>query len=214
MVMRSITLNDVRAALALDPFDVDAARQRMAPRPRGRRFPRPPGGARPAGVLVLLYPVAPQSDQLALVLMRRTDRVNDAHRGQVSFPGGQHEEGETLVETALREANEELGVDPDAVERLGALATLYTPSAFDIYPTVGYTPARPAWRPQVTEVARVFEMTVAQLVDDATKVVEDWQYNGHALTVPFYRVQGETVWGATAMMLAEFEGRLRAVLGA
>lgn len=208
-----ITLDHIHAALALPNFDVDAARQRMTPRPRTtRRPPWKPGGARLAGVLALLFPGG--EGDLSIVLMRRADQPHDAHSGQVSFPGGQHENSESLVETALREAQEELGVNPRAVQVLGALANLRTPSDFNIYPTVGYTPARPAWRPDPAEVARVIEFPLAQLIDDEVKMAEEWNLGGYRLWVPYYRVDGENVWGATAMILSELEHRLRAVLGA
>ncbi len=209
--MIEIALDHVRAALALADFDVEAARLPMTPVPRASRRPASmTGKSRLAGVLALLYP---SGGALNVALMRRTDHPNDAHSGQVSFPGGQHEGCESLVETALREAAEELGVEPAAVQVLGALANLYTPSAFEIHPTVGYTPARPVWRPDPAEVARVIELPLPALIDDRTKAAEEWDLGGYKLWVPFYRVDGETVWGATAMMLSEFERRLRTVLG-
>ena len=210
--MARITLDHVHAALSLSPFDVEAARQRMTPRPRTRGRPLDrPGQARLAAVLVLLFPV---SGELGVVLMRRANHPHDAHSGQVSFPGGRREGDESLVETALREAGEEVGVEPGAVQVIGGLAHLYTPSDFDIHPIVGYTPAHPLWKPDAAEVARVIELPLPTLLDETIKVEEEWDLGGFKLRVPFYRVDGETVWGATAMMLAEFEGRLRAVLGA
>lgn len=209
--MAMISLDHVRAALALPNFDVEAARMRMTP--QSRTYPRPTAPADnscPAAVLALLFPL---SGELALVLMRRTDRVDDAHRGQVSFPGGRREGDEPLVQTALRETEEELGVEAGVVRIMGRLANLHTPSAFTIHPFVGYVPAHPLWRPCEMEVARVIELPLAQLIDDRAKQVEEWELAGHAFTVPFYRVDGEAVWGATAMMLSELEWRLRTVLG-
>jgi 8-oxo-dGTP pyrophosphatase MutT (NUDIX family) len=209
--MMRITLNDVRTALALKDFDAGAAWRRMAPQPRAMHRPLDwPGKARLAGVLVLLYP---HGGALSLVLNRRSDSL-DVHGGQISFPGGRREGNESLVQTALRETEEELGVAPASVEVVGSLTSLYAFSDFEIHPTVGYTPLRPDWHPNPDEVDRLLELPLAQLLDDAIKAAEEWEWDGGKMWVPFYRVQGETVWGATGIILCELEWRLRAVLGA
>ena len=154
-VMIAVQLEHVRAALALENFDVLAAQRRMAPQPRAlRRSRNRPGQPRQAGVLILLYPAV---DGLSFALIRRTQNPRDVHSGQISLPGGSQEAGETPVETALREAKEELGFN-EPVQILGSLACLYIPpSDFEVRPTVGYMDHRPEWTPDQSEVVEVLE---------------------------------------------------------
>jgi 8-oxo-dGTP pyrophosphatase MutT (NUDIX family) len=201
----SITLNDVRRALTLPGFDALAAQQRMAP--QSRLFA--PNGSKPrlAGVLVLLYPGA--LDRLHFVLIRRTEYPG-VHSGQISLPGGRREGEESLEQTALRETEEEVGARADGIEMLGGLASLYVPpSDFDIHPFVGYTPVRPAWRPQMSEVAEIIEMPLDRLLDDGAKDQETLQRGDLQISILFYRVGQHKVWGATAIILSELEMRLR-----
>ena len=147
------------------------------------------------------------------MLTRRADTLAN-HRGQVSFPGGARDPGETLDETALREAHEELNIPPSVPQLIGHLTPIYIfPSDYAVHPVVGYTPARPAFRANPSEVAQVLEMPVGMLLDDATKEEERWTIHDIEMDVPFYRLEGHVVWGATAMMLSEFEQRLRRVGG-
>ncbi len=207
--MRSVQVDDVRAALALPDFDVLAAQRRMAPYPRPlRRSSRRPGDARRASVLILLFPA---ENGLSFVLTRRSTNPHDVHSGQISLPGGSQEPGETAVQTALREAQEEIGF-AGPVQVLGELACLYIPpSDFEVRPVVAYAAQHPRWVVDVVEVAEVLECPVIWLLDDAAKVTEDWTIQGQTVRVPWYRVQGHKVWGATAIILSEFEQRLRLV---
>ncbi|MBN2304099.1 MAG: CoA pyrophosphatase [Anaerolineae bacterium] len=206
--MSPVSLEQVRAALALDNFDVEAARRCMAPQPRSmRRGTQRPGNSRQASVLILLYPL---DNDLAFVLVRRTENEHDVHSGQIGLPGGSQESGETMIQTALRETQEEVGVS--GLQVIGSLTSLYiSPSDFDVHPVVGYLDARPVWRPDPAEVAEVLECPLAWLLDDGYKVVEDWDWKGYQLRVPWYNVRGHKVWGATAIILSELEQRLRAV---
>ncbi|NDJ78079.1 MAG: CoA pyrophosphatase [Chloroflexi bacterium] len=183
----------------------------MAPQPRPlHRVESRPGQARQAAVLVLLYP---HQTQLSFVLIQRTQHDRDVHSGQISLPGGSQDAGETPVQTALREAHEELGVN-GGVQILGQLDPLYIPpSDFEVHPVVGYTSVRPHWIPAESEVVDVIECPLKWLLDDAHKVVEDWELRGFQLRVPWYNVDGHQVWGATAIILSELEQRLRHVFG-
>jgi 8-oxo-dGTP pyrophosphatase MutT (NUDIX family) len=207
--MISFRLEDVRAALALEHFNVRAAQRRMAPRHRRlHRAANRPGQPREAGVLVLLYPA---EAGLTFALIRRTSNPHDVHSGQISLPGGAREGDETPIDNALREAREELGIE-GPVEILGSLTCLYiTPSDFEVRPSVGYVDKRPVWVPDQAEVVEVIECPLAWLLDDAHKVIEDWERNGEIIKVPWYNVHGHKVWGATAIILSEFEHRLRVV---
>jgi 8-oxo-dGTP pyrophosphatase MutT (NUDIX family) len=208
---RPLTLDDVRRALA-QPLPGGAAQLRMAASPRsspaefGHRGP-----PRIAAVLMLLYP---HRGRLFLPLTRRTERVLD-HKGQISLPGGAREEADpTLWDTALREAHEEIGVAPDTVEYIGRLSDLYIPrSHFRVSVFAGYTASRPCFVIQEEEVAEVIEMPLDALVDPAIKREEDWAWRGRIMTVPHYWYNGHIIWGATAMMLSEFEQALIKVPG-
>ena len=212
--MTTITLAHIRTALMLDPFDVLTAHQAMAPMPRPlRRAAERDAMPNLAAVLILLYPV-PDDDLLAFAMIKRNEYPG-VHSGQIGFPGGRHEVGETYLATALRETHEELGVPPDSVDMVGQLSPIYIPpSDFEVHPFVGYMPKRPQWVPDPNEVAGVLEMTVPHLLDITAKRTEPWTLNGYTLDVPFYAFAEHKIWGATAIILSEFEHRLQAVLGA
>jgi len=153
-----------------------------------------------AAVLVLIYP---GEGGPHLVLTQRTTQVVH-HQAQISFPGGQMDEHESAVETALREAEEELGIKPEEVQVLGELTPLYIPpSNYCIYPVVAVANRRPDFRPSPHEVAEVIEAPLAHLLDTNNVRREKWHLRGEDVTVPFYFLKGHKIWGATAMVLAE-----------
>lgn len=155
---------------------------------------------REAAVLVLLYPLAGQP---AVVLTARPPSMRE-HAGQVAFPGGRREEGETFRQTALREANEEVGLDPAQAEVLGALTPLYIPpSRFCVHPFVAICRTPPALFPMEAEVACVLHVPLPRLFDPQHRGRGRWMVRGERCDVPFFEVEGFQVWGATAMMLAE-----------
>jgi len=170
------------------------------PRPGDKTFEEAGDTCLRAGVLVLLYP---QEDGLYLVLTRRTGQVAH-HQDQISFPGGQMDEQESAVETALREATEEIGLKPDEVQVLGELTPLYIPpSNYCIYPVVAAAAGRPQFELSPHEVAEVIEIPIRHLLDPESIKRERWNLRGTEATVPFYFFQGHKIWGATAMVLAE-----------
>lgn len=200
-------LEEVRHALNLAPFDSLAAQSRMRPVPRSmNREPQKAGNPREGAVLLLLFQL---QDRIHFVLTRRRDDLT-AHAGQISLPGGRREEGESLEEAALREAHEEIGIDPQTVTILGRLAPLYiSPSDFEVYPFVGWSGKRPAYVPQLSEVAEIIEAPLARLLDEDARRQEVWEQNGFSMHVPYFQIGPHKVWGATAMMLSEFIERLR-----
>jgi 8-oxo-dGTP pyrophosphatase MutT (NUDIX family) len=183
----------------------------MSPRPRpGDVFPLPPEiQPKEAGVLILLFP---RGDDLGFFLTRRTDTVEN-HKGQISLPGGAQEQGESLEQTAVRETCEELSIDRACVQIIGGpLTPVYIPvSGFRASAYVAFTPARPAATPEPGEVVEIIEMSLHTLVDPTTIEEEEWEIHGQQTIVPFFKVNGHKVWGATAMMLAEFAEMLRQV---
>jgi 8-oxo-dGTP pyrophosphatase MutT (NUDIX family) len=186
------------------------AQARMAPRPRPSWPPEQNVSPRQGGVLILLYP---HRGQLHLVLTRRTDRLEN-HKGQISLPGGRREGDEPIQQTALREAQEELGVLPAVVETLGELTPLYIPTSdFCITPVVGWIENRPHWQPDPDEVAEVVEIPLRRLADPASVREEIWHRGELTMQVRFYSFAGHRVWGATAMVLSEFLTLLTTGLG-
>ncbi len=196
-----MTIDEVRRACQCSPPGLEA-QARMAPPYRSdmiRQMLNPPA-CRQAGVLVLLYP---HQGQLHFPLTKRPDSV-EFHKGQISLPGGSQESGESLAQTALREAKEEIGIDPAAIEVMGELSMMYVPpSNFCIFPFVGYAPRRPEFRLEALEVAELIEAPLDTLLDPATARVEEWEIRGQVWPIPFYQFGPHKVWGATAMVLAE-----------
>jgi 8-oxo-dGTP pyrophosphatase MutT (NUDIX family) len=171
------------------------------PRPGQKAYFEVEGTALKAGVLLLLYE---EGGELRLLLTRRTERVLH-HRGQISFPGGEQHPGESVEATALRETEEELGLDLGAVRILGRLTPLYIPSSnYCMYPTVAYLPVRPVFAPQADEVAETIEVPVAHLMEPKNRGRMDWTIGARKVDAPFYEFLGHKIWGATAMVLAEF----------
>ncbi|MEM6647857.1 MAG: CoA pyrophosphatase [Bacteroidota bacterium] len=158
---------------------------------------------REAGVLVLLYPADGGTPSVVLTV-RRAD-LRD-HAGQVSFPGGQREGDETLEAAALREADEEVAFSADdGFAMLGALTPLYIPvSRFCVHPFVGAASVAPRLFPADDEVAEILHVPLALLLDPVTRQSERRTLHDHEVDVPFFAIGGFKVWGATAMMLAEF----------
>ncbi|PJF44514.1 MAG: coenzyme A pyrophosphatase [Phototrophicales bacterium] len=206
----ALSLAAVQAALALKSFDVYRAQTSMAP--LGRRLTRASnrtGTAKEAAVLVLLYP---HPIDLHLVLIRR-NTYNGVHSDQIGLPGGKREYQETFLQAALRETEEELGVSSKSIQLIGNLTPIYIPpSDYIVHPFVGYVMSRPIWIPDPKEVVEVIETPLAILLDDTIKQHQHMNIQGITVRVPYYNIQGHQVWGATAVMLSELEGRLRFVL--
>jgi 8-oxo-dGTP pyrophosphatase MutT (NUDIX family) len=182
------------------------AQLRMAPNPRVGWDPlKFPEGARDGAGLLLVYP---HDETLHFTLTVRGAGLRN-HTGQVSLPGGRVDAGESFEDAALREAEEEIGVDPRTVELIGRLTPLHVPvSGYLLHPVVGVTSMRPAFQRAEWEVARIIEAPV-WVLNDPRRVKREMRtrtVNGQIIEVdvPFYDIDGEKVWGATAMVLAEF----------
>jgi 8-oxo-dGTP pyrophosphatase MutT (NUDIX family) len=166
----------------------------------GRHFGPPSPEARPAGVLVLLYR---ERDQWRLPLMLRPEHMK-AHAGQVSFPGGRVEAGETSDQAALRELEEELGIPPQGIEVLGHLSPLYVfNSNFWITPWVAFTDRSLEFRPHPDEVAAVVTLTLATLRDRTSVGSMEIDRRGLTFRTPYIEAAPYRIWGATCMILGE-----------
>ena len=180
------------------------------PRPGNMVYTEVQDSCKRAGVLVLLYL---KGTRVFVVLTRRTDLV-EHHQAQISFPGGRQEEGESFEQTALRETCEELGILSSGVQTLGKLTPLYIPPTnYCIYPVVAQMNEYPQFKPSPYEVAEVLEIPLNYLFDAQTNRREIWTLHGMDVEVPFYFFEDHKIWGATAMVLAEFVEILKSIKG-
>src|SRR5688572_14546992 len=167
-----------------------------------------PEGRTLAAGLVLLYPYRSPAGSGSpgvtphLVLTRRTTALR-RHSGQISLPGGRYDiEDGSLLRTALRETDEELGVDPVNLTIWGRLEPEHIVAThYALAPFVAHTPRRPSFVPAPAEVAEVIDLPLALLLDPATCEEEDWDFQGATRRVSFYRYGEHKIWGATARIL-------------
>jgi len=181
---------------------LDAQRRFMPTPPRtGWKPGEFPSDARMAAGLLLLYP---GREGPSIPLTVRASGLR-RHAGQISLPGGAADEGETLVQAALREADEEIGVDPARVRILGELTPVHVlVSGFTLHPIVGITDDRPEFRPAAHEVENVIEVSIADLQDASNIRHGVRTREGLAIEYPYFHLRERQVWGATAMILGEF----------
>ena len=162
-----------------------------------------------AGVMALFYPDQEKETRLLLILRKVYEGV---HSNQIGFPGGKVElEDRDLLQTALRETQEEVGVPPHAVEVIRELSEVYIPpSNFLVKPYMGIYPDPKPFVKEEKEVERIVEVFLKDFLDDANHI-EEMLSTSYAknMNVPAYRLNGYTVWGATAMMLSEIKELLR-----
>jgi len=208
-----LTLKIIQDALRLKPpqFNPEVAHRKLAPSiRRAERDPTLPGEPRYAATLLLLYPER-ESQELQFVLTKRPDTLS-SHGGQISFPGGRRDDGETYEQTALRETCEELGIC-ETVNVIGQLTRIYIPpSDFYVSPFVAYCESHPKWVRNPQEVEKVIETPMQAIFDEKNKGWAEGNFQGTAYRYGYYNIDGHQVWGATAIMLSEFEWRIRAVL--
>jgi 8-oxo-dGTP pyrophosphatase MutT (NUDIX family) len=167
----------------------------------------------------VLVPIFEDAGEARIILTKRPETM-PSHRGEIAFPGGklEAERDGSLRDAALREAHEEIGLDPAGVEIVAELDSLTTvASRFVLTPFVGLLGARPALHPDPTEVVRVFDVAISELLGDGVYREERWDIPpdvgltaGTDRAIHFFELAGETVWGATARILARFLAHLTA----
>jgi 8-oxo-dGTP pyrophosphatase MutT (NUDIX family) len=158
---------------------------------------------RKSAVLILLFPF---EDKIKTVLIERPV-YEGVHSGQVAFPGGKFDiEDISLMNTALREAEEEIGINKSQVTILGNLTDLYImPSNFLVTPFIGFMKSVPVFLPDSREVNKIITIDIELLSDISIRGEKTISHsNGYKIKTPYYSVEGLTVWGATAMIISEF----------
>jgi len=165
--------------------------------------------AKLSSVLLMLYT---RNGQLMLPLTKRHD-YKGTHGGQISLPGGKHEGQESRVDTALREAEEEVGVLRSQIEVIGTMTELYIPpSNFKVLPVIGVLENEPEFIREEYEVEQILEVTLDEVLDKTNHKVKD--ISARTLTLkdtPYIDIQGHVVWGATAMILSELAELVRRI---
>lgn len=162
---------------------------------------------KPGSVLILLYE---ENGVIKFPLTKRAT-YKGAHSGQISLPGGKTEVGETEIETALRECEEEIGVRQSDIKVVGRLTNFFViPSNFMVTPVVAFTSCKPVYLPDPIEVDTIIECSISELTHDTSiKEKEIIVANEFKLMAPHFEIAGEIVWGATAMMLNELRMLVR-----
>ncbi len=163
--------------------------------------------AKPAAVLLLLFP---NNKKICFYLTKRTEKLK-YHKGQISLPGGSNEKGESLLETALRETEEEIGVNKNEISILGQITPLFIPvTGFMMTPFIGFTSKEPIIKLDSMEVEELFSVNILDLINN-DKLITHRQLNGRDVTIPYFNLNNQQVWGATSMVLSEFKDMLHLI---
>jgi 8-oxo-dGTP pyrophosphatase MutT (NUDIX family) len=185
-----------------NPLPGQEAHKKMASESRLKlKMPSPSERTRESAVLILFYP---SQNQIFIPLILRP-QYDGVHGGQMAFPGGRAEkEDENLTRTAMREAQEEIGVRLTDIKVIGHLTKLYIPpSNFFVQPVIGYMNHKPDFYPDAREVDKVIEVGLTEITNPAIIGRKILNVRGVEVDAPFYQIQEHTVWGATAMMISE-----------
>ena len=158
-----------------------------------------------AAVLILLYL---ENNEIYFFLTKRTDEL-EHHKGQISLPGGTQEENEKLIDTALRETQEEIGINKTSISIIGSMTPLFVPvTGFMINPFIGYSLSKLDPKPDPAEVAAIFSVNISDLLNEANRTIEQRKIRGYDVEVPYFNLNNYEVWGATSMILSEFRDLL------
>ncbi|PWJ55606.1 8-oxo-dGTP pyrophosphatase MutT (NUDIX family) [Dyadobacter jejuensis] len=183
------------------PLPGEMAHRSMQANTRNRMHFKPNDRTRNSAVLIVFYPH--EGDIYFPVILRPS--YDGVHSGQVAFPGGSKEPTDPdLVHTALREAQEEIGLPLEDVQILGRLTEVFIPpSNFLVLPVVAYVSYRPRFLPDPREVADIYEIKFSEISQQSIIGSSKMMVRGEAVTAPHYALHGQKIWGATAMMISE-----------
>lgn len=190
----------------------EEAQYEMAPigRKRLSSFSDRIHSARKSAVLIVLYP---NDDSINTILIQRPN-YEGVHSGQIAFPGGKFEDADQILSnTALREANEEIGLDIDRIQIIGNLTDLYiAPSNFLVSPYIGFVEELNELIPNNYEVSKIIHTDLFNLNKEDIKGIKSIEHsNGYKIKTPYYEIEGFTVWGATAMMISELNAIVKRI---
>jgi 8-oxo-dGTP pyrophosphatase MutT (NUDIX family) len=209
--MNLVSLSERLSTRLGQPLPGSAAHEPMRATPIGPIRPKfehklPP---KPGSVLILLYE---EEGKIKFPLTKRPEYLG-AHAGQISLPGGKAEPGENYIQTALREGEEEIGVHLDELKVIGRLSDFFViPSNYLVVPVVAYVIKRPQFIAQESEVVKILEGSLDDLIlDDAIQTKEILAAKMYPMLAPHFLIDNEIVWGATAMMLNEFRMIVREI---
>src|SRR4051812_25246818 len=196
--------------MALDAAELRRRLARPAPLPSSLDADDGAGEPATATAAAVLVPIIAHPDGFTVLFTRRTAQLK-SHSGQISFPGGRAEPGDASPRhTALREAEEEIGLAPARVEVLGQLAEYHTRTGFRVMPIIGLVQPPLELLPDAREVDEVFEVPLAFLLDPANHRRESRQLGGRMASYYVIEHRGRTIWGATAGMLVNLYRQLAA----
>lgn len=197
-------MHKLRTAL-LSTLPGEKAHKIMAPEPKFIEGYEGIHSVPPIKSAVMLL-VVPFEDELAVPFIRRVNQGR-YHAGQIALPGGKMETTDTdIIHTALRECQEEIGVNPEKISILGVLSDIYIPlSNFNITPVVGTLLRRPEFTLSVNEVEEVILVKISELFSKVNKTHESFFRHEHEIVAPGYRIGKNFIWGATAMIISEME---------
>ncbi len=180
------------------------AQIKMSPSDRGetKRTENDRKKSKESAVLVLLYPV----NNIPFTVFIKKNKYKGVHSGQVGFPGGMRKKTDkNLIETALREASEEIGTNSQNIKIIGGLTKLYIPvSNITVFPFVGYVNYMPEFVSDDFEIDKIIPFEMTKLISKETVFLKTISVGKHKISVPYYNIDGYHVWGATAMIVSEF----------
>ena len=162
----------------------------------------------PAAVLILLYL---EDNEIYFFLTKRSNEL-EHHKGQISLPGGTQEENEKLTHTALRETQEEIGINKTSISIIGSMTPLFVPvTGFMINPFIGYSLNKLEPTPDPLEVEAIFSVNISDLLNKENRTIEQRNIRGYDVEVPYFKLNNYEVWGATSMILSEFRDLIKSI---